>query len=300
MTTSYPPAAPTVDQANGTMTVDMLLRSPTRVERRLNNMLLQRLVSGFIFADGAPAPGGAVIFDRILENDLFSTRDVQEIEPGSEFPIVDDAETFPGVAKTAKRGGAVWVTYEARRRNAWDVVNRKLTRLTNTIARKIDTVGLAVLRTDPQIVSSTTTGTDWSNTTSRDPIGDVYNAVASIANQDLGYVADTVLLNPVQVAEMFRNKDVRDALPREAAAANPILSGQLGQLLGLDWVPTNRIPVGEAIVLQRGQIGSLHDEIPAYSRVVDMPQNESVLVQAARICVPIVTDPMAARRIVGL
>ena len=296
--TTFPPLVPTVNGITGEITVDQMLKQPTRVTRRVANLLAQRLLAERIFSTGAPAVGGAVIYDRVLASDLYTTRDVQEITPGSEFPIVDDEEVTPSVAAVAKRGGAALVTYESVRRNQWDVVNRKMTRLANTVARKTDTVAMAVLAADPAVTS--VVGTNWNNATSGDPVNDVMSLVSAISNLDLGYEADTVLINPAQELALFRLKSVRDSLPRENAATNPLLSGRINGLLSLQWYVSNRVPAGTAYVLQAGAPGSLHDEVPFYTRTIDRQHNETWLLQAARVTVPVITDPKSVIRLTGL
>lgn len=296
MPTTYPPAPPTID-GQGRITVEQFLRTPSRVQRVIADLTRERYIAERIFGTG-DAQGGAVVYDQLVGSDnLYTERDVQAIEPGSEFPLTDVGELAPKVAAVSKWGGAGIVTYEAARRDARDTLNRKLTRIRNTIVRKVDTVAIAALNAAPINAS---TGTDWSDTDTRDAIGDIALAVNKIDNQDLGYVADTVLINPTQELELFLDKGIRDALPRENSAANPIASGRLSGLMGLTWYASNRVPVGTAYVLASTQAGSLRDELPLYSRVVDQPERERYLIQAARVTVPIVTDPLAVYKLTGL
>lgn len=296
MPTTYPPAPPTID-GQGRITVEQFLKTPSRVQRVIADLTRERYIAERIFGQG-DAQGGAVIYDQLTGSDnLYTERDVQAIEPGSEFPLTDVGELAPKVAAVSKWGGAGIITYEAARRDARDVLNRKLTRIRNTIVRKVDTVAIAALNAAPV---GGTVGTDWSDPATRDAVGDVARATNHIDNLDLGYVADTVLVNPTQELELFLDKSIRDALPRESAATNPIASGRVSGLMGLTWYATNRVPLGTAYVLASTQAGSLRDELPLYSRVVDQPERERYLVQAARVTVPIVTDPLAVYRLTGL
>lgn len=294
--TTYPPAPPTID-GQGRITVEQFLKTPTRVQRVIADLTKERFLAERIFGSGS-ADGGSVVYDQLAGQDnLYTERDVQAITPGSEFPLTDVGELAPKVAAVTKWGGAGIITYEESRRDARDVLNRKLIRLRNTIVRKVDTVAIAALDAAP---IGGTTGTDWSNPTTGDPIGDVAKATNHIDNLDLGYVADSVLINPTQELEMFLNEDIRAALPRETVAANPIASGRLGQFMGLTWYASNRVPAGSAYVLASGTVGSLHDELPLYSRVVDQPERERYLIQAARVTVPVVTDPLGVYKLTGL
>jgi hypothetical protein len=294
--TTYPPAPPTID-GQGRITVEQYLKQPTRVQRAIADLTKERYLAERIFGSGN-AEGGAVIYDQLTAADsLYTERDVQAIEPGSEFPLTDVGESAPKVAAVSKWGGAGIVTYEAARRDNRDVLNRKLTRIRNTIVRKVDTVAIAALNAAP---INGSVGTDWSDVATRDAVGDIAKATNKIDNLDLGYVADTVLINPTQELELFLDKSLREALPKENTAANPIASGRISGLMGLTWYASNRVPVGTAYVLASTQAGSLHDELPLYSRVVDQPERERYLIQAARVTVPVVTDPLAVYRLTGL
>lgn len=296
MPTTYPPAPPTID-GQGRITVEQFLKNPTRVQRVIADLTAERFLAERIFGNG-PAVGGAVIYDQLTGSDnLYTDRDVQAIEPGSEFPLTDVGELAPKVAAVSKWGGAGIITYEESRRDARDVLNRRLTRIRNTIVRKIDTVAIAALNAAP---INGAVGTDWSDPTGRDAIGDIARATNKIDNQDLGYSADTVLINPTQELELFLDSSIRSALPKENSASNPIASGRLQGLMGLTWYASNRVPLGTAYVLASTQAGTLHDEMPLYSRVVDQPDRERYLVQAARVTVPVVTDPLAVYRLTGL
>ena len=203
----------------------------------------------------------------------------------------------PLMAAVTKFGGAFILTYESRDRDARDLLGRQLLRLRNTIVRKVDDVGMAALNAAP-IQQQTATG-PWRTT--GDIIADIEIARSAIEDQDLGYNADTILINPQQRVDVKLNRDLRDALPRENTAQNPVTAPDLNGLLGFrNWVVSNRITPGTAWVLSSRIVGSQRDEVPLYSRVVDQPDRERVLVMAGRRTVPIITDPKAAVRITGL
>jgi hypothetical protein len=289
----YPPTGPAVAGSN--ITVDAFLRQPTVVNRVVNNLALNRFVADLIFSRGN-ADGGAVIYDQITASDLFMTRDAQAIEPGSEFPILDEGITTPRVAAVEKWGGAALITDEARRRDRRDVLNRALTKLRNTVVRKVDTVAMAALNAAP--VFTQTASADW--TTTGDIIGDLETARSAIDDADMGYVADTIIINPAQRVDVRKNSGLRDALPRESVTGNPVTTRDLNGLLAFDnWIVTNRVPAGTVWVVASKVVGSINDELALYTRVVPQEDRERTLVMAARPTVPIITDPHAAVKITG-
>lgn len=293
--TTYPPAPPTV---NGQLiSVEQFLKTPSRVTRVIEDLTRERFLAERIFSSG-DAQGGAVIYDQVLASELYTDRDVQGIAAGSEFPILTAGEGAPKVAAVTKWGGAAVITYEAVRRDNRDVLNRQLTKLRNTIVRKVDTVAVAALIAAP---IGGRIATDWDDPVAGDPIGDLALGASTIDDADMGYEVDTFIGNPAQRVAILRRKDIRDSLPREATASNPIASGQFSGLMGIrNWYWTNRVPAGEAFLLAGRQAGSLRDELPLYSRTIDQPERERFLIQAARVTVPIVTDPLAVYRMRGL
>lgn len=286
----YPPVAPSV--GNGAITIDLFLRTPSRVQRVMADLTSQRFIADTLYSAG-DAQGGAVVYDRVSEQDLFTDRDIEEIAPGAEFPNVGGADTEPLVAKVAKRGGQVQISYEAVRRNNRDVVQRALTKLRNTIVKRHDAIAVNAVLNDADVLTGSATN-PW-NTTSADPFADIVAAVSEIEQQDLGYSANLGLINPQERLSLLSNKAIRDALPRENVQVNPLLSGQLAGLAGIpNWIVSNRVPAGTVIIANGGVVGSMRDEMPLYTRVIDKQETETWIVQAARVSVPVITDPKAA------
>ena len=99
--TTYPPAPPTID-GQGRITVEQFLKTPSRVQRVIADLTRERFLAERIFGSG-DAQGGAVIYDQLTGSDnLYTERDVQAIEPGSEFPLTDVGELAPKVAAVSR------------------------------------------------------------------------------------------------------------------------------------------------------------------------------------------------------
>lgn len=298
MPTGYPQGAPTV---SGTLvTVDAFLKMPPMVTKVITDLTLNRFIADHIFAAGPQAVGGAVLYDKVLAGQWFTARDVQAIEPGAEFPILNTGETAPSVATVSKWGGAVSLTDEAIRRDRRDLLSRELTKLTNTIVKKVDTVAVASLQAavDAGATPTGAASATWATSTT-DIITDLEVARSAIDNADLGYVADTVIIGVTAALGLRKNAGIRAALPRESKADN-LIGGDLNGLLRFPyWFVSNRVPLGEAWVLASKQVGSISDELPLYSRVVPQPERERQLIMAARPTTPYVTDPLAAYKITG-
>ena len=294
MPSPYPPAPPVV--AGNTITVSAFLNTPTRVQRAIEALTLQRFIADVIFGAGPAVNGGSVMYDQLLgPDDIFTGRDVQEIEPGSEFPILNTGERMPLVAIARKYGGEIMLTDEAVRRDNRNLLNREMTRLRNTIIRKVDTVAMAALAAAP--TQTMAASADWS-LAATDVVADLATAASLVSSLDMGYVADTVLVNPAQSLDLVKDKDIRDAMPRERDNSL-IRTGNLGRVLGLDFIESNRVPAGTVYVLQRRIAGGISDEVPLYARPIPDARRETTFIHGARVVVPYVTDPKAVVRITG-
>lgn len=295
--TPMPPPVPTI--SGQTLSLSVFLNSPAVVQRTLENLTSQRYVADRIFTRGPEAAGGAVIYDQVLAQNLFTLRDVQEVRPGSEFPIVNGEEPTPLVALVSKYGGDAVFTYEQIRRNRRDVLARELIRLRNTIVRKVDLLAIATLDAAP--IQTFAASGDWT-TAATDIIFDIEKGKSVLDAIDMGYEADTVLLNPAQALDIRGDGDIRLALPRENRNTNLLdkSATDLNGLLGIEkWYVTNRVAAGTVRVLDSRFTGFISDEVPAYSRVIDEEVKERKRVRAARIPAMGVTDPKAVVKITG-
>jgi hypothetical protein len=80
----HPLAAPTI--TGTTITVDLMLQQPTRITAFLMDITLQRFILDRLFTSPGGVTGGAVVYDVIQENDLYTDRDVEPVAPGCRVP----------------------------------------------------------------------------------------------------------------------------------------------------------------------------------------------------------------------
>ncbi len=281
--------------AGTNVTVSLFLQNPPWVQRAITDLSLQRFVTDLIFSSGPAAEGGAVIYDQVTTSDLYLDRDVQEIEPGGEFPLLDKADVGPLVAIARKYGGEVMLYWEDIRRDRRGKLAKQMVRLRNTIVKKADTISMAALRAAP-ITQQVASGA-WA-TPGTDIIADIVTASGSVDALDLGYATDTILVSPSGAQNLLKDKDIRDALPRERDDSL-IRTGNIGRILGHDIVSTNRVVAGEVFVLQRKVVGGVSDEVPLYARPIEDDRRERTFIHGARVPAVYITDPKAAVRITG-
>lgn len=297
-TTFQPPAGPTISGRN--ITLDTYLNNPLRVAADVRALAADYFLADRIFAPGGSVAGsGAVIYDQLVGSEFYFTgRDVQAINPGQEFPLLDMAEGVPLVARTTKWGGSLQFTYEDLERNRVDKLASGLTRLRNTVTRKVDAVGMAVLRAAP--IVQATASASWA-LAGTNIVKDVMTAMAAVDALDLGYTVDTAIVSPVTALNLMTNDKLNNMIGQSnGAIASPLASRQLDGVLGLTWYPTPRVSDNEVLLVAGRSVGRISDERPLYTRVVDDPERERRIIMAGRLTVPYVTDPKACIRITGV
>lgn len=253
---AHPLGPPTV--SGTTITVDTALNAPTRITRTLMDLTLQRFFADRVFANGGGVTGGAVIYDELLANDLYSDRDIEMVNPGDEFPLITSSRRAPKVAEVEKWGGKFFVTVEARDRNDVSVFTRNVRLLGNTIVRKINQRAVGVLEAAVQASPNrVVTGNNWGSVVTAGsgasnsnvwPGYDFARAQSIAETEELGQVFDLWIMNPAQYLQLARIY---------GNALNDLLAS-----LGLNVFVTNRVAAGTAYVVAQGQAGQMRVEQP--------------------------------------
>jgi len=278
---AHPLGPPTV--SGTTITVDTMLKQPSRITRMIMDMTLQRFVADRIFSSGGGVTGGAVVFDSVEANDLYTSRDVERVAPGAEFPIITSARRVPGVAEVEKWGGKVWIADEAKDRNDATLFTNQLRQLSNTIVRKINARAIQVLEAmftaNPSrvVVSKSQPVGGWDAVT---PYGGTPSApgtwpaadfamAAEIAETDeLGIRFDLWILNPGNYTDLlllYGGDGIQELLTT----------------LGLEIYVTNRVPLNTAYVVAQGQVGQMRTEQPLGTETWREPNRQRTWVQSS-------------------
>ena len=295
----HPLGAPVVN--GDTITVDTLLRQPTRVTNFIMDLTQARFLLDRLFTSAGGVTGGAVIYDVVTENEMFLERDVERIAPAGEFPLVTGARRAPKVAEVEKWGGKFYTTYEARDRNDLATFRNNTIQLSNTIVRKLNTRAVEIL--EAAIAAngglSEFVGVDWgaavptgSNPSlpAAQPSADFAKAQMLADQRELGIRFDLALVNTVNLMEL-----------RNFYRA---LGGGLEDMLddlGFDEIfASNRIPVGTAYFVARGQLGEMRVEQPLQTITYDEPKTEREWTQSSVRPVMFVNNPFAVMKVTGI
>lgn len=293
------PLGPPVVTNTTTLTVDMALTQPNRITRRLADLTLQRFIVSRIFGTGGTAVrGGAILYEQLTANDLYTSRDVERVAPGGEFPIVSGARRGPKVAEVEKYGGKVAVTDEARRRNDVVLFNNLISQLGNTIVRKVNTRAVAELEAAIAALggAGVIVGNDWSSVVTNGsaatpndemPAADFAAAQLAADREELGVVYDLWIVNPQELANL--------KIAYGSRLADVLASNGISEVY-----PSNRVTAGTGYAVARGAVGFLEYEQGLGTETWREPKNETTWTQASVLPVMGVTNPYSIKKFTGL
>lgn len=301
-TVAYPLGAPIVSEDGQAVTVNTFIDEPTRVTRYLNDLSLQQMFAHEIFTPAGGVSGGAVVYDQLLMNDLYGTRDVQHVEPGAEFPIVTSDRTGPRTAQVEKFGGKFFITDEARDRNDPAGLRMEGVKLANAIARRTDKRALEVLddaitevNTGAAQFKTAILGNNWNSVVTYGssptpppltPMADFAKAQLLADQMELGVTYDYYVINPIQHSSL--------SIAYGAALKDVLASS------GVTLRVSNRVPAGTAYGVQRGMVGEMRVEKPLTTETWREERTQRTWFQSDVRPVFYVTNPYGVVKLTGL
>lgn len=295
-TYQHPLGPPTI--SGTTLSLDVLLNSPSRVNRFLQVLSLQKFAFPTLFADGGTVTGGAVEYDQEDTNQLYPTNMPEKIAPGAEYPILYDARLAPKIAPVAKWGGKIFITDEARDRNDQLLFARAMRKMANAMVKTIDSVAMNLINAEiaARSASLSVSGHSWSavvtngatptNTRSW-PHADIATILGKFDIDELGEKPDTLLINTLD--------DIQLGIIYGEDGKNAML-----QSFGLTPFVSNRVTAGSPIFGTRGGVGEYKTEKPLGTITYPEPQRDRTWVQTSVRNVFYVTNPFAMRQLTGV
>lgn len=293
----YPGAAPKA--TDGAITVELMLRQPTRIARYISDITAVGMHSDRIFAHGS-AEGGAILYDVALANQVLADDHTGVIAPGGVYPIIDASEGEPRVVQTQKIGGKFGITDEAAKRNDMAYLQRRAQKVANTMVFDLDQAGQAAL--DAALVEfssdivnvessgwSTINKTTKANQTAEKSIrADLNKALTEGVKLQMGYIYDLLILHPDDDLE-FMNSFADDA------EATKLLGSK-----GLEKLVTPLATKGEAKIIASGIVGTMGVEEAISSTTYRDEDHDTTWTKTRAMMAYAVTDPLAIMKITGL
>lgn len=306
---SYPAAPPTL--TGDLETISRFLQSPLMLKRRLRNFVDLRFVSDQILTQRFRTQGGAVLYEQT--EPFVSDRTVEAVDAGSEYPYANLPTGVGAIAAVSKWGQKIFLSDEEVARNVYGgaAVDRQLRKVVNSIIKQVDATTMSAISS--AVTQTTAAGVTWATAATRTILLNILNAVAAVVGQNLGYVADTILLSDTKYALMMTDASLTNAWQRETTN-NPVYTGQLERIAGLAVVKTSvaNMPGGtdDVWVLDSTQLGGMADEVdgaPGYAvsdlavevQSIRQSERDGWDLQGRRKTVPVVQETGAACKITG-
>ena len=285
----YPAPPPTISGDN--FTISRFLQNPAFITRRLKTLSEQRFISDRMLSQRVTVNGGAIQFQQ--NESIYAVDPVETIQPGAEYPLTD-LGVGPAVVKSVdKYGFDTYVTDEAIRRSNFDIIDRAMIKMSNSIVQKIDVIALAALAAAP---IPTQVGSDW-GAANAPIIEQLVDAMNTIVSKNQGYMPDTLVIDDTRWTDIMKNAPIREALPRETGNS-AVQSGTMSPLLGLRQVlrtsAANMPAANTVYVLDSSQLGGMADELPLQGTSMRDDQRERWRLRVRRITVPFIHEPDAA------
>ena len=290
----YPLGAASV--SGNSLTVDLMLKEPTRINAYLSDIALKGYFAERIFANGGGVSGGALVYTQLTNNDLFPNRGGQKIAPGAEYPEVTFDRPEPKTAQVEKFGGKFKVTDEARDRNDLSLIQSEGVKLGNDIQRWLHMRALAELDASIAAVGAGVqiTGTSWSDATA---------LTISTENKAALPAADLAEIRKRgQVNELGSEYNLLVLNPQEYANLSIIYGDAQAwlQSQGFSVAVSNSVAAGTAYAVQEGTVGQVRYEQALKTVTYREDSTDSTVVQSSVRPVFAVTNPYNALKITGL
>lgn len=284
---------------DGTITVEQMLNEPTRISRYVTEKVAKDLLSPHFFSSTSVS-GGTLIYNQLLGTESAITpKRTGVIEPGGEFPLIDNAEVAEKLTRVKKVGGKVAITDEAVKRNDSRFLNQELMRLANRMVVDLDADAVKALNDAMEAVGDkglTHESKGWeaenkktaANKTPAESIeADLAHLRMLTQKQDLGYNFNTLLISP----EDYLQLTIAFGIGNEEAFLR-----QYG------WKPvvTKNTVKGEAFLLAPQQVGVIGVESPISTETWREAVNQTSYSQTWATMAYAVTDPLALVKITNI
>lgn len=305
-----PPANNTISGDN--ITASRFANSPPLLARALQDLASMRYIGNLLLPNRVTTTSGSINYEEIGEG-ITADSAPQEVAPGAEYRLTQAGKGTMNTATIAKYGEDSTITDESISRLNFSAVNNVLLKISNSMKLLIDAAVLSTVATAATYTTGATQPWDGSGTTPKILL-DILKAKAAMSALNLGYVADTLLVDDIVWAYLAADTTIATAMAREDKS-NPIYTGRFEVLAGLEIipVPAANLPgnVGtSAFLLDRSRAGFILTENLGgnYLSGGDLTEVKSwreegtdgVRVRVRSVFKPVVTDPGAIYKLTAV
>lgn len=296
-----PPVRITSSATGPQITVNTLIKDPRLVPERILKLADEKFVADKLLRNAGNAPGGAV---QVFESPpLYAENDPEIVAEFAEIPVAHTQVGEPELVPTVKRGLAVVVSEEMRRRNRMDLVNKQIRQVVNSVVRSIDGTFIDALLAAIDAGNQVASTADWDAGTGTTIRGDIAEAKQAIVDHKRGFNPDTLLISPTVATILETAPEVNEVFVGNVASSRPALAGQLPpRLSGLQPVVSYSVPDTSAYVLESGVAGGIADERPLSSTELYLwkPEAETYRSDTTRQSAVFIDEPLAIAEITGI
>lgn len=285
---------------DGSISVDAMLKEPTRITRYVTEKINQDLLSNKIYSSG-PVSGGIIMYNQITGKVNLGETALRtaKVAPGGEFPEIDQTQVSEQFTRVQKIGGKITITDEARKRNDDRFLNQELFRLANRMTSDLDSDAVAAFdaaMAAPSVDNQEVTSNGWvkvNNTKAADKVpalsveADLEALRLKTDLIDLGYNYTTLLLHPEDASALR----LAVGIGNEQAFLS-----QWGYTIEV----SKHVPRGEGWLLAPKQFGYMGVETPVSTETWRDEAHQVTHSQTWATMGYAITDPYALVKITGL
>lgn len=301
---ALPPSGGGFSYSDPNITANRFVQTPALVSRMLQDFAQLRYVGTKLLKGRQTAIGGMIMYELVAS--IFADGGPEAVAAGSSYTRSTVSLGAAALTKTQKSGRDYPITDEA-------LDSYKFNPLVVTAQKAVNSAALAIDQTVVAAIASAVTTTvgataHWDGGGSTPTIlKDVLAAAATVTNQNLGYVPDTVLVDDSAWVSLASNAQLQTAMAREDRG-NTVYNGDFQSLAGLTVVhiPTANMPGGigtKAWVLDSTQVGfiAVQDLGGGYSSAGELIEQKVIRdedidgwrLRVRTNFVPVVNNPLA-------
>ncbi|HDR3524350.1 hypothetical protein ACTFSJ_27800 [Bacillus cereus group sp. MYBK12-2] len=271
---------------------------------------IQELADGFMVTDSIfmkdTTDALSIVWEENAEGHNPSAEDeVEERGEFGEYPKIG-MSTDQKSSMIRDYGLSILLSYNAVTKNQIASINRAYIKLSNSLIKFVDGLGLRTL-TDNYNVSSSkintqAAGVAWSDSSAK-PLADFLKAKAKV--DGAGYVSDVALVHTDDMTNLLLNDNFRKELDLSLSPEDKIVRSGLikGKIAGLVLIEAKNLQKGKVWIGQKEMVGTRHQNtkgIETDSYRANNAKKADYIVSAFREFVDVMNEPKAGCLLSGV